>query len=335
VGDQLAQAVVREEQWLALVLGPEAVPATPLSRPQPLIDAHSHLVDGGAAALARALDRHRLTWMVLAPLPADRTLKYVDVGEANQRVLRFAGEHPGRIVPLVMVSPLDPDPLPRLEREIAQGARGVKLMSGHGEYFTSSGQDVLDPPAMRKVFAFCQAKGLPVLWHVNTHLYAKGFTRVLADYPRLRVVNPHLGGYLSYAPGLLRGLLEAHPNLYIDLSFGENIAYLRRAVDDLALEPEAWRKLFVDFPERFLFGVDIVYSPSTSPAHADSVYDIYLGLVAGKTFDFAYVPNHGFTHVYEDSQQRFGLTGLDLPPDVLGKLLAGNAERIYGRPRTR
>lgn len=330
IGDTLYAQVTEDEQWLSLLLGEGAQLTPPPRLDLPLIDAHSHIGAGGEGPLLRALDRNRIRFAVLAALPRDRN--YTGLREANDLVLAVAKANPGRFLPLVMVSPLDPDPLPQLERDVAAGARGVKLMNGHGDYFVSGKVTDLDPPGLRKVFAYCEQHGLPILWHVNTHLFNKGFLRALKDFPRLKVVNPHLGGYLTYAPNLVRQLLDTYPNLYFDFSFGVNVAYLRRSLDDLSARHDEWRKLVIDHADRFLFGVDLVVGPTTAATHADMIYATYLGMLSATRFDFPFFPATGSAKLYEEAHQRYGLDGLALPEPVLRKVFADNALRIYGAP---
>ena len=163
-------------------------------------------------------------------------------------------------VPFVLISPLRDDPLEDLENALARGARGVKLINGHGDYYQHSRQDVIDPPGLRKMFAYCQERGIPILWHVNSHLYRAGLFRVLKDFPRLKVVNPHVGGYLTYAPAIVRQLLRDYPNFYVDFSWGMQAVFLRRALEDISFQADEWRALVLEFPDRFLFGSDVVAS---------------------------------------------------------------------------
>jgi predicted TIM-barrel fold metal-dependent hydrolase len=326
--------VVREDQWQEFLLATPPAPSGP-PRGAALIDAHAHLGDDdGAARLIEAMDRAGVTHAVLAALVVD--VQYTDLATANRRVLEAARRWKGRFVPLVMLSPAAANPLAELQAAVRDGARGVKLISGHGDFFEAHrarpGTEVLDSPRMREVFAYCQERRLPVLWHVNAHLYGQGFLRVLRDFPRLTVVNPHLGGYLSFAPAALRAALERYPNLMIDLSLGGEAMYVRRSLEDLAFEAPAWRQLLFDHADRFLFGADLVMERRTSAAYAASTYQLLRGVLEGETFDLHHVPARGFSLLREDSHHRPGLRGLALPAPVLRAIYADNARRVFGPP---
>jgi len=89
------------------------------------------------------------------------------------------------------------------------------------------------------------------------------FERLLAHNPRARIIWAHAGfditGYRT--PELCRRLLQAHPNLYMDIKIdpakpGKNPPLADGARG--AIKPE-WLKLFQDFPDRFVVGTDQHY----------------------------------------------------------------------------
>ncbi len=180
------------------------------------------------------------------------------------------------------------------------------------------------------MFAFCERRGIPVLWHVSSHLYRVGLLRVLEEFPRLKVIIPHMGGYLTYSPESVRRLLSDYPNFYVDLSWGTQPDYLRRAVEDISYEADAWRELVIEFADRFLFGSDLVVSAHTSLAHASMVYEMYENMLAAETYDLNYFPEQGYTSFLDESHNRAGLRGLNLPLPVLRKVYWDNAIAAYG-----
>ena len=102
------------------------------------------------------------------------------------------------------------------------------------------------------------------------------FERLLAHNPRARIVWAHAGwdntGYRT--PALCRRLLEAHPNLYMDVKVdptnpGKNPPLAGGASG--AVRPE-WLRLFKDFPDRFVIGSDQHYpEPATGPQRSEAV----------------------------------------------------------------
>jgi len=326
---KLVKDVVADDQWRALLLGEAQVSALAGdSRAAPICDAHIHMSIDGEAQLVRALEHGAIDRAVLAALPRDAD--YTGWRESNQAVLRAARAQPSRVLPLVVLSPFDPQALSELEVYVGQGARGVKLMSGHDGYFERAGGRDIDTPAMREVFRFCEQRGLPILWHVNTHVYSAGFLRVLRDFPTLRVVNPHLGGYLSYAPELVRQLLRQYPNLYLDFSFGMQSMYLRRALEDLSLRHDDWRGLVLEFPGRFMYGSDLVVTPTTSLSHSKLAHELNRHVLEAEAYDLDLFPAVGHALPHQPSHHRERLRGLALPPEVLRRIYWDNAASVYG-----
>src|SRR5262249_34544905 len=147
---------------------------SPLKYPDiPQFDAHEHVMEGGEENLFEIFRRARVRQAVIAALPSDVT--YRGFHDANLRVLALASAHPGTILPFVILPPAVPHLVRAFEDYFAKGARGLKLMTGHGSYFEAGGAIELDDPEMMEVFRFCESRSIPVLWHVNMHLYGRGF----------------------------------------------------------------------------------------------------------------------------------------------------------------
>ena len=127
------------------------------------------------------------------------------------------------------------------------------------------------------------------------------FERLLKHNLRAKIIWAHSGsdsiGYRT--PELSRRLLQAHPNLYMEIKYDPNFPGKNPPIVDGKLRPE-WLKLFSDFPDRFIIGSDQHYDP---PATAP--------LTRG--------------------QQNALLTD-QLPPDLRRKIGMENALRIYNIP---
>ncbi len=328
-GDVLAKDVVRFDQWTELLfLVSEPGERVSTLEAAPFFDAHEHVVPGGEKRWLEIMADNQVTKAVVAALPND--IHYAGLAEVNQWLLGFSREHRSTIIPFVHFPPEDPKSLSTLLQLHKQGARGVKLINGHGDYFYYNNQSVIDTPSLREIFAYCERKRLPVLWHVNTHIYNRGFFRALRDYPKLVVVNPHFGGYLSYAPELVRELFKRYPNLYFDISLGTQVMYLRRTMEDISLRNEEWRKIFNEFPDRFLFGVDMVVHKDTARSHARMLYRMYRDMLEKESYDFHFFDARGVNFLYENSHYHPGLKGLALPKEVLRKIYWENPNRLYG-----
>ncbi len=298
----------------------------------PVFDAHEHVRSVGEKRWLEIMEDNQITTSVVAALP--RGIDYQGLSEENDELLRFAGTQVNKIVPLVMLQPNNQQNLELFKGYQTRGNRGLKLINGHGDYFTKNHQIVLDTPQLREVFRYAEAHSLPVLWHVNSHLFMKGFFATLHDFPKLKVVIPHLAGYLANAPSIVRDLLRVYPNLFIDISFGVKPSYLRRSLEDISLRNLEWRQLFLDQPDRFLFGVDFVVTNETTRAHAKMLFETYRSLLEKKSYDLHFFPARGYSYFYEDTHFREGLNGLALPEEVLRKVYWENAQRIYGNSKT-
>jgi predicted TIM-barrel fold metal-dependent hydrolase len=216
---------------------------------------------------------------------------------------------------------------------ISRGARGLKLLTGHDDFHRARGSPPLDPPSLSGVLDELEAQHLPVLWHVNTHLFVDGFLKMVKAHPKVTFVIPHFAGYLTYAPQLLRRLLIENPNLSVDISLGTQPRYLRRGIEDLSAKSDEWRRLFIDMPDRFLFGLDMVVTPETSRAHGRMLMNLYRSLLEAESFDLDFFPARGWSLMSEESHHHAHMKGLALPRDVLEKIYSANATRIYGTPR--
>jgi predicted TIM-barrel fold metal-dependent hydrolase len=94
------------------------------------------------------------------------------------------------------------------------------------------------------------------------HENIAAFERLLAHNPRAKIMWAHGGwdntGYRT--PDLMRRLLEAHPNLYMEIKI-DPLAPGKNCPLDFAsgkVKPD-WLKLFQDFPDRFVVGSDQHY----------------------------------------------------------------------------
>jgi predicted TIM-barrel fold metal-dependent hydrolase len=128
------------------------------------------------------------------------------------------------------------------------------------------------------------------------------FERLLAHNRNTKLIWAHAGsdnvGFRT--PDLMRGLMQRHPNLYLEIKYDPGFPGKDPPVADGKLKPE-WLKLYQDFPDRFLIGSDQHFDP---PA----------------TVPFA------------RSQQNANLLD-QLPPDLRQKIAIDNPTRLYSGKR--
>lgn len=322
VDGKLITDMVTERQW-SQALG---VAPRPLAGLPSFFDAHLHLQPGGAARARRILSLAggmRATVMTLLPTHGGLSLT-----RRNEILLEQAGRD-GTFTPLVIIDPQASEaPVVALDAAWERGARGVKLLTGHGDYWETHGRPRLDPPALDVMFRRCAERRLPVLWHVNVRLLSKGALAAIARHPSVHFVLPHALGYLTFAPERVAQLLSRYPNLYVDLSFGSQPWYLRRALEDLSLRARAWRALIESHPSRFLFGTDLVVTPKMSLAHALSQAELHLRMLSRARYVADLVPLAGVGHLGQWAHHPGELNGLALSGSTLRLVLRENAVRL-------
>lgn len=139
--------------------------------------------------------------------------------------------------------------------------------------------------------------------------------RLLNKNSNLRVIGAHLGS-LEYDVAEAGRRLERYPNLAMDMS---------ARLGDLAFQDSgAVRQFFLAYPDRVLFGTDLVYRRSQATMTDDERRAIYAGVRAEYKMHFAYFENDGPVRVRERPTR-----GLNLPAPVLDKFYAANARAWY------
>lgn len=126
---------------------------------------------------------------------------------------------------------------------------------------------------------------------------------VFARHPKTTFVGAHVGES-GEDLAFVRRMLEQHPNVFIDIS---------ARTPELGRQPYTARKLFLDFPDRILFGTDLL--PDVS------MYQLYYRFLETTDEYFEY-PSHA------SRQGRWNIYGLFLPDDVLRKVYRENALKL-------
>jgi predicted TIM-barrel fold metal-dependent hydrolase len=92
------------------------------------------------------------------------------------------------------------------------------------------------------------------------HENIAAFERLLAHNPKAKIIWAHAGtdGTGFRTPELMRRLLQAHPNLYMELKLDGSAAAKNPPLVDGKVSPD-WLKLLQDFPDRFIIGSDQHY----------------------------------------------------------------------------
>lgn len=128
-----------------------------------------------------------------------------------------------------------------------------------------------DNEALARVYHLAAEYDLPVMLHSNitskrerNPLYLPEMEAPLRNHPHVRFIWAHAGTSLEihrhqekldFLLSTLDRMLEAYPNLYIDLSWSMLRPYL---LDEQGKPDPDWLKLVRRYPERFMLGSDVV-----------------------------------------------------------------------------
>ncbi len=226
----------------------------------------------------------------------------------------------------------------RLERLVEHGARGIKFWKNLGLSVRDGKGNLLpvDDERLAPIFDKAAELGIPVMFHIadpdafflpidgrnerfeelaahpdwgfhGSHFSKKELLdqrdRVIARHPKATFVAAHVA---ECGENLARAtqLLETHPNVFLDIS---------ARVSELGRQPYSSRALFLKFPDRILFGSDLVPE--------ESMYRLYFRFLetADEYFDY---PSHA------SRQGRWQIQGIYLPDEVLRKVYRDNALRL-------
>lgn len=276
-------------------------------------------VDGSIQAAIAAMPQENLAQIVFMPSPF--TLADANRFDIEQ-LLAGAKKHPGRIYLLGGGGTLNPMLIEaartgdagsevrkkfkeRAEAILAAGAVGFGEMTA--EHFPSSTpyqHAEADNPLLLLLADIAAQHDVPISIHMEAvpqdmdlpaplksppnpprlHANIAAFERLLSHNPRAKIVWAHLGwdtvGYRT--PALTRRLLEAHPNLYMEIKLDPLDPEKNSTLEDGAsgkIKPE-WLKLFADFQDRFVIGSDQHYPMASGPQRWQAVVSVFNQLPA-------------------------------------------------------
>jgi predicted TIM-barrel fold metal-dependent hydrolase len=249
--------------------------------------------------------------------------------ENNRAIIAAATAYPDRIEAWPTLDPLDPDKAARLRGYHTMGATGLKLYLGHGfiapgsaSYFFSP--LALDDPQLEEVYGYCAEHRLPVCLHVNpgpkTPGFADEFVSLLERHPGLLVNAPHWI-LSSGRTSRLAELLDVFPNLVTDVSLGVD-RILAEGLRRISGNSERIRQVVLQYPDRFLFGTDIVVTsaPHKTPEWMAVRIAAYRSMLTCEQYETRLLPSEV-------------LNGLALPVDVVARIDSVNYARLRAPDR--
>ena len=146
-----------------------------------------------------------------------------------------------------------------------------------------------------------------------------GFKRLIETFPDMYWIAAHLGGDPEH-PDNLEALLERYPQLYFDTSA------TKWQVREVTLRRADIRMLICKFPERFLFGSDLVTRPSLPREHYTSRYWCQRTLWESDWEGQSPIEDPDWQ--LENASASPPLASLSLPNEVLQQVYYNNAKRL-------
>jgi hypothetical protein len=204
------------------------------------VDAHTHLgvdEDGqslGPEALLQYLDEASPGALACA-FPLHDPDRHPAYRRPNDRVLDWARESGGRIVPYCRLDPAD-DPTGEAERCLARGARGIKLHPRAQSFgFGNAAADA--------IFAVARDAGVPILVHAGRGMpRMDALATLAARYPEVTLVLAHAA---VADQAMFAARLADHPRVLYDTA---------------VMSPFDVVELFARVPaERIVFASDVPY----------------------------------------------------------------------------
>ncbi len=188
-----------------------------------VIDAHTHLgVDEDGMSLTSA---ELLAMMDVAR--ADRALtfplhdpdRHPGYRVPNDRVLQWAAESEGRLIPFARLDPGE-NPVAEAERALDAGAVGIKLHPRAQAFGLAS------HPGVEAIFAVVEERQVPMLIHTGAGLppeFGGEMVQIVERHPDVRLILAHLG---ITDQGIMGDGLAGYPSIVYDSSWMNAFEFL-------------------------------------------------------------------------------------------------------------
>jgi predicted TIM-barrel fold metal-dependent hydrolase len=147
-----------------------------------------------------------------------------------------------------------------------------------------------------------------------------GFERLLQMFPDVMWIGAHMGGDPEHADHL-QALLERYPYLHFDMSA------TKWQVREVSANRDAIRALICRYPDRFLFGSDLVTRPGLTREHYVSRYWCHRTLWESAWEGRSPIADSDYSHSEGEPLTPL-LRGLALPDEVLAQIYQKNAARL-------
>ena len=173
----------------------------------------------------------------------------------------------------------DPGTVEFIQTELQRG-----IYRGIGEFHLDGNE--ADSPEIKRIVELAKQNKL---W-LHAHSDALAVEKLFELGPEVRIIWAHAG--MNEAPATVGRMLSRYPGLTAELSYRNVVSA------DGRLAPE-WRELFLEFPDRFIYGSD------------------------------TWVPSRWADVIPMADDARRWLS--QLPPDIADKIAYRNAEKLFGK----
>lgn len=299
-----------------------------------IIDSHNHIMKADAVRLLQLSKEYGTEKLGLLSIPCyglmHNNLECLLIKKlAPERAYVYGG-----ITYLPGVEPTGADARRELELLVEAGCDGWKLLESKPSIYRQL-QLPLDGPAFEPAFALAEETGLPVIWHTGDpatfwdaekapeFAVRNGWLCIGEGYPTLEELYRQVEAVLTKHPGLKASMahlfftsdnrpyaehmLTTYPHLWFDITPGSEMYW------NFARDPQGWRAFFERFQDQLVYGTDLEDIKSGPEEGKENVWQhlVHKMLMSGEPFTY----------------QGKTLTGMNLSPQALEKLMGGNFER--------
>lgn len=286
----------------------------------PKIDTHEHLgPDGSLSSFLVAMAAARIEKMVLLPIKAENHAEY----KKNEELLADARKKfPEKFITFTAARLKNSDAAELVENSVKNGAGGIKID------WSPKTKKTIDSPASYKIYEVAGKYGVPVLAHANISRnpeWAAQFERAASAFPEITFI---LSNYCGVSDDKLNGLaacakiLDKFPNVYADISMGNNFNRYARALDR---DTETIRNFLIKYQDKIIWGADIINNgkPLENGKIKNAAW-VFKRVLS----DFTMLEFTNYRKPLRLNDTKFH-TGLNLPDDVLKKIYHENPRKIF------
>lgn len=232
----------------------------------------------------------------------------------NEAVLKLQKDSPNRFIAFCTVNPEDANAVSIAEECVKQGAKGFKIYTGHSFFYDKP----LNDSSVLPFYKFVEEQGLPLMFHVNSAKYQAEFEEVLKMYSDLKVICPHFCLSSSNLQRLSY-LFDNYPNLYSDVSFGDE-TYLLEGFERISKDSQKYKEFITKYADRFFYGTDIVVTDyeGKNEYWLSKLFQLYRDLLEKDKF---------LVFLAKDPNKFYN--GLGLSYEVLTKIYETNWESLW------